>query len=421
MSELRVATPAGFAGLLSKNGQHSFTYDPSAVGEGNRAREISLTMPLRAPSYTRTPMLSVFQTFLPEGYLRERITERFGKIMRIDDMALLALTNDNAIGRLRLTRPGESRGPTPAESLGELLADQGSRDLFEYLCDKYLISSGVGGVQPKVLVAATDEKEASDRPATPRKISIGEPATLRARQYLVKVGGGEYPDLAENEYHCLRVARALGLDLPEFQLSSDRKRLVIERFDFDPRQESYLGFEDMVSLQGKTNEDKYGGSYESVAKAIAMNASDVHLASSLQSYFTSVVLSMALRNGDAHLKNFGLLYTDPGTPDCRLSPVYDIVCTTVHIPGDVPALSIGHRKDWPDRATLADFGREHCLVDRPEPVIDAALDAIASYRPDDDSSGMWRKIAERADKACFMLAQPRGAPRPRSGRAGTVK
>jgi serine/threonine-protein kinase HipA len=31
----------------------------------------------------------------------------------------------------------------------------------------------------------------------------------------------------------------------------------------------------------------------------------------------SLVLSMMVRNGDAHLKNFGLLYTHPQTPESR--------------------------------------------------------------------------------------------------------
>ncbi len=44
------------------------------------------------------------------------------------------------------------------------------------------------------------------------------------------------------------------------------------------------------------------------------------------------------RRGDAHLKNFGMLYTSPS--DVRLSPMFDVVTTTIYKyerPGGVEA------------------------------------------------------------------------------------
>jgi serine/threonine-protein kinase HipA len=394
---LRVATPAGHAGRLAKSGQHSFVYDTAALESGEHGLEISLTMPLRPEAYVKTPMLPVFQTFLPEGFLKDRIVERFSKVMRVDDMALLACTGADAIGRLRLTRSATPEaGTTDSESMSELLGDQGSRDLFEYLSDKYLIRSGIAGVQPKVMVSAADEAAAPSASAAPTKVSVGKRAMLRARKLIVKVGGEDYPGLAENEYHCLTLARILELPRPDFWLSADRKRLVIERFDFDAERRRYLGFEDMVSLLGVTNADKYEGSHEVVARAILNNATPALLGDSLQRYFASLVLSVVLRNGDAHLKNYGLLYTDPGTDDCRLSPLYDIVCTTIYIEKDRLALSLAKDRNWPDRATLSEFGRVHCQADHPDVIIDRTLDAVSSYVPDNDDSGIWRRIRAQA-------------------------
>jgi serine/threonine-protein kinase HipA len=409
---LHVLTPTGHAGRLAKTGQHSFVYDTAALERAERGLEISLTMPLRADAYSSTPMLPVFQTFLPEGFLKERITARFGKVMRVDDMALLAFSGENAIGRLRLCRSASAESERDErESLSEILADQGSRDLFEYLSDKYLIRSGIAGVQPKVMLTAeADLPSATTAHEVPHKSGIAERATLRARQLIVKVGGEDYPGLAENEYHCLRIAADLELPVPPLWLSADRKRLVLERFDYDALSGSYLGFEDMVSLQGVTNERKYEGSHEMVARAIANNASPALLQSSLEQYFSSVVLSIVLQNGDAHLKNFGMLYTDPGTDDCRLSPIYDIVCTTVYIPKDRLALALARSRDWPDRTTLCEFGRVHCGVDHPEPVIDRALQAVASYVPDNDDSGIWRRIRDRvAEQAPALQSHRRAA------------
>ncbi|MFA6033105.1 MAG: HipA N-terminal domain-containing protein, partial [Myxococcota bacterium] len=70
---LHVGTTQGYAGLLSKDGQHVFSYASEVVADEAGNRSISLTMPVRAESYKTTPLLPVFQTFLPEGFLANRI------------------------------------------------------------------------------------------------------------------------------------------------------------------------------------------------------------------------------------------------------------------------------------------------------------------------------------------------------------
>ena len=52
-----------------------------------------------------------------------------------------------------------------------------------------------------------------------------------------------------------------------------------------------------------------------------------------------------LANGDAHLKNWSLLYSDQFTPE--LAPAYDIVTTNVYIEGEKEyALNLGKTKQW---------------------------------------------------------------------------
>ena len=375
---LHVSTQSGKSGLLLRESQHAFLYDPALLVNGDRRQEISLTMPLRSDPWRTHPMLPVFQTFLPEGYLKDRIESKFGKVLKMDDMALLALSGSNAIGRLRVsTHPEPSTEATGVESLAEIMSDQHNRDLFEYLSDKYLIGTAIAGVQPKVVVPVAQESLAHDS----SKKSLGDRSTLRARQVIVKIDGGEYPGVTENEYHCLSIARNTGLiEVPDFSLSQDFRRLAIERFDRNESGE-YLGFEDMVSLQGKVNADKYQGSYEMVAATIRQTCSAPHLHASLQAYYASVVLAVVLKNGDAHLKNFGMRYTDPTTDDCRLSPIYDQVCTTAYIPKDLLALKLNKTRSWPNRETLEKFGRDSCAVSSPGQVIEQVQDAVAQYRP----------------------------------------
>ena len=56
-------------------------------------------------------------------------------------------------------------------------------------------------------------------------------------------------------------------------------------------------------------------------------------------------MNILLANGDAHLKNWSLLYQDQVTP--RLSPAYDIVTTSVYIDNETQfALNLGKAKEW---------------------------------------------------------------------------
>lgn len=204
---LCVGTTQGPAGTLAKDGTHVFSYDAATLAHGHDERAVSLTMPLRAAPWQSVPMLPAFQTFLPEGFLRERVQERFGKVVRMDAMAMLMLTGANAIGRLRVSAaPAGSQvddslpaAQPPVESLAEILSDQGSRDLFEHLCDRYLIASGIAGVQPKVLVDAVNDVQAdppqpmpASAPSRHAKPSLDERSTLRARRLIVKASGPDW-------------------------------------------------------------------------------------------------------------------------------------------------------------------------------------------------------------------------------------
>lgn len=75
--------------------------------------------------------------------------------------------------------------------------------------------------------------------------------------------------------------------------------------------------------------------------------------------FTLFVLNVALRNGDAHLKNFALLYDDV-TAVPRLADVYDVVTTTVYIPKDGLALTLDGTTKWPTAAQLVKLGTLRC-------------------------------------------------------------
>ena len=108
----------------------------------------------------------------------------------------------------------------------------------------------------------------------------------------------------------------------------------------------------------KHRDDKYSGSYEQVAKTIKLFVSPHHKQSSLVQFFKMIVMNTRLQNGDAHLKNFGLLYDS--IEDIRLSPAYDVVSTTCYIKHDIAALTLMGSKKWWDKKYLIDFGVNAC-------------------------------------------------------------
>lgn len=387
LKKLNVHTTQGFAGELTRESQFVFNY---RTDQPNCA--IALAMPLRARSYSANLLPGVMRQNMPEGYLEAWIRERLSKVARLDEMTILAITGRDVIGRVRCFQEGDDGHPrSRGEDLNAILRWQGTEDLFASLAEQYALASGISGVQPKVLV--------------PRAVHAGkdviEKSTLKARGLIVKSAGDDYPGLAENEYICLSIARRAQLEVPEFWLSDNRKLFVIERFDIG--EQGYLGFEDMTALMNKQNREKYDGSYEMVAKAVSLFASPERLTSSLNDLFSSIALSMLLRNGDAHLKNFGLLYTDPQSNDCRLSPLFDIVSTTPYIARDVPALKLGGAKSWPLPKELIEFGKRHCRVDRPARVVERIASAAMEFRPA-ETSPIWEKMQAEIANACFGLA-----------------
>lgn len=391
LKQLFVHTSQGLAGRLARESQIVFGYrtdDPAC--------EISLTMPLRAETYAANILPGVLRQNLPEGYLLHWIHARFSKTMKMDDFNILALTGSDMIGRVSVSLDALGVEHAKPEDLSALLAWKGTESLFDYLAEKYAGSSGISGVQPKVLASAYGGKETVDKGA------------MKDRSLIIKASGADFDGLAENEFHCMTMGKLAGLDVPQFWLSENKEVFIIERFDIDPQSGTYLGFEDMTALTGKQNDGKYDSSYENVAKAIDIFASNRYQTPSLTAFFKSLVLSMIVRNGDAHLKNFGLLYTTPQTDDVRLSPLYDIVCTTAYIPRDTIALKMNKEKAWPTRDQLIAFGKAHCKLDRPAAIIDELLEVVASYVPAIETGDIWQKMQPEIAKGVALLSKPRG-------------
>ncbi|WP_274644784.1 type II toxin-antitoxin system HipA family toxin [Pseudomonas serbica] len=370
IKNLNVAVPEGPSGVLHKGSQFLYSYE----GADEQAREVSLVMPSANAPFRSSTLHPIFDMNVPEGYLADQIRRRMAKHLPLDEMRMLSLIGENQIGRLTLRDPLSTGATiTPQVGLKELLNEKQSAKIFEFLVDAHF-ASGISGVQPKVLVPDLDKQDAFR-------------GALGASDLIVKSGSEQYHGLAQNEFLCMEAARLAGISTPAYWLSDSRELFIMERFDLTP--EGLLGFEDMAVLlrlpKDQHDNYKYSQSYEVVSRVVNDLCQDKDR--ELEAFFASFCLSVMVRNGDAHLKNFGLLYTHPGDrASVRLSPIFDVTTTTIYdhynpksgqsLVDRTMALKLNGKKNYPTRQELLAFGSNQCMLRRPEDVINRIAEAM---------------------------------------------
>ncbi|MEL0658667.1 type II toxin-antitoxin system HipA family toxin [Psychromonas arctica] len=344
--------------LQKENVAHHYSYDLNAK------TALSLTMPIRLETYTYEGLHPFFQMNMPEGGLRLAIEKATAKHYGSNDLTVLALLGNNQIGSVRYALEDQRLVDESEFDLSlEHLIKSDDVDLFSELLSRFALRSGVAGVQPKVLL---DLKQSSHE-------KIRSKTTYPIDSYIVKSWGEEYPELACNEFICLNMAKAAGLTVSPFYLSDNGQLLITKRFDIND-EDKPIGFEDFCVLQGRSTKQKYDASLESCANTISQFVSPEYRKTALYDFFKLTILNITLRNGDAHLKNYGVLYENlaayklgelPKT-SVLFSPVFDIVSTTPYIENDTMALSLTGSKRWPKWKVLVKFGKQHCLLSNKE-------------------------------------------------------
>jgi len=126
--------------------------------------------------------------------------------------------------------------------------------------------------------------------------------------------------------------------------------------------------------------DKYSGGYETrLFKRLRDYIAPADYRAAATSLFKLFALNCAIRNGDAHLKNFGVTYEDV-RGKTSLAPVYDLVTTRAYLPRDSMALTLEGTTSWPDRRRLASLGRTRADLTPRE--IDRVFEATADAMSD---------------------------------------
>ena len=182
--------------------------------------------------------------------------------------------------------------------------------------------------------------------------------------WIVKVPNLSLRHVPEAEYSMLSFARESGIMVPEIRLvrtdsinnlplginADHNDSLVVRRFDRNSNG-MRIHMEDFAQIFQLYPGKKYGSNnYDQIAEVIYAEAGSA----SLIEYIKRLVFTVAIGNGDMHLKNWTLLYKDGRTPE--LSPAYDFIPTILYMDGDTLGLNLGGENSF-RRINFEHFGK----------------------------------------------------------------
>ena len=281
---------------------------------------------------------------LPEGSLRELIAQGL-KVHVDNEFHLFSYLGEDLPGAL-VAEPME-----PDEVPASLLSVHGKAKAVKFERETRENKFSLAGIQMKFSM-----KQQDGRYNLAKGDALGD--------WIIKTPSTKHKDLPANEFTAMTLASMAGIDVPEtklveldkldnlpqINLPDEKLAFAIKRFDRNNDQRIHM--EDFAQVLVKYPHEKYNSAnYEQIGK-ILYNFSGDELADT-QQFARRLLVNILLANGDAHLKNWSLLYSDQVTP--RLSPAYDIVTTRVYIDNERQyALNLGKTKEWYD-VTYANF------------------------------------------------------------------
>ena len=292
---------------------------------------------LMAEPWARNQRLHpVLSNLLPEGSLRELIVQ--GLKVHVDhEFQILSYLGRDLPGAIEAT-PLE-----PEDVPDSVLSTYGKAKAVKFNKVTQENRFSLAGVQMKFSMKEKDGRY---------NLSKGD----KLGDWIIKTPSTKHKFVPLNEYTAMSLAELAGVEIPEIKLveldkldnlppinlPDEKQAFAIKRFDRENDQRIHM--EDFAQILVKYPHEKYtSANYENIGKVI-YNFSGDGLADA-QQFTRRLLVNILLANGDAHLKNWSLLYADMITP--RLSPAYDIVTTNVYIENETQyALNLGKTKEW---------------------------------------------------------------------------
>ncbi|MBW2364845.1 MAG: HipA domain-containing protein [Deltaproteobacteria bacterium] len=170
-------------------------------------------------------------------------------------------------------------------------------------------------------------------------------------RFILKPQNPQFPELPENEDLSMRLAAAVGIDVPIHGMVYSKDNTFtyfIKRFDRIGRRRK-LAVEDFAQLSDLSRETKYDSSMEKVVRVIETFCT--FPAVDKIKLFRLTLVNFLIGNEDMHLKNFSLITRDD---KIELSPAYDLISTTIALanPQEEIALPLMEKKSGLNRKTI---------------------------------------------------------------------
>lgn len=326
---LHVYLNTRLVGLLEReySGAVRFSYDNDWLA-WEHALPVSISMPLREDRFTGAPVMAVFDNLLPDHEsIRSRVAERVGAD-GIDAFSLLSIIGRDCIGALQFLPEGEI--PQPADKLtGEKLSPE---DIARILTSLDVTPLGIRSEHDfRISVAGAQEKTALLRQGDQWIEPTGTtPTTHILKPQIGKLANGmDLSHSVENEYLCLQLMQAFGLDVAETQIESfaGKTALVITRFDrrwTSQGQLIRLPQEDCCQALSCPPTRKYQNEGGPGIKEImdVLQGSDDPI-TDRRDFFKSQIIFWLIGATDGHAKNFSIALNSQGR--FRMTPIYDVL------------------------------------------------------------------------------------------------
>ncbi|MCY1153117.1 MAG: HipA domain-containing protein [Sphaerochaetaceae bacterium] len=178
--------------------------------------------------------------------------------------------------------------------------------------------------------------------------------------YILKINNREYPEMCENEYLTMHLAKICGIETIPFGLIKlEDKSLAYITKRIDRAKNHKIAMEDFCQLGNVLTEQKYKSSYEQVGKILSQYSQNIGL--DYYKLYNIILFSFITGNSDMHLKNFSI-YKNKGK--YVLTPAYDLINTLIITDDNEElALSIDGKKRKLKKENFINLAKRYNLLD----------------------------------------------------------
>ncbi len=314
-------------GILEKDGNGGVIFQYS----NNADRILSLSLPIQKAPFDNKQCRGFFNGLLPESeHTRIAIGKKYG-INQKNDFSILQAIGYDCAGAVSFFDSSDEQ--TPSKYLQESyeidympLSDNELEKFINELPQKPLATGAedmrlsLAGAQDKTSVIVVDGQ-------------IGIPKSNVPTSHILKPAINGFNETIENEFICIKTAKALGINVPDVKIgyANKTKYFLIQRYDrkIIANKIKRIHQEDFSQASNIVSAYKYqaegGVDYKRCFEILRATSQP---AVAINQFIQLMIFNYLIGNNDAHGKNFSILHYDNG--EIKFAPAYDILCSQVY-------------------------------------------------------------------------------------------